>query len=99
MSDTKNKSIVVTTPINVHTVDSVYRVELVNVAGERVYQVTKIEDLRPCGHPYLKLGESVRGEKLFLEIGEPMQLMNSLSVDCLRARDNVVVAEVVKPRH
>lgn len=99
MSDTKNKSIVVTTPIKVHTVDSVYRVELVNVAGERVYQVTKIEDLRPCGHPYIKLGVSVRGKKLFLEIGKPMQLMDSLSVDCLRARENVVVAEVAEPHH
>lgn len=54
----------------VRTRNSVYEVQGTN--GE--YNVKKVEDLYPGGHPNVKVGDAFHGDSMFLEVGRGMML-------------------------
>lgn len=56
----------------VKTRNSVYEVH--ETDGE--YNVNKVEDLYPGGHPNVSVGDAFHGRTLFLELGHGMRVTN-----------------------
>lgn len=56
----------------VHTRNSVYEVR----HTDKEYNVKKVTDLCPGGHPNISTGDAFHGTTLFLEVGRGMRVMN-----------------------
>lgn len=82
--------IMVVEPMNVHTKNSVYRVEPIDEGGVVSYKATKVETTKPSKP--ISVEESVTGGSVYLELGYRM-LIGKLHTS------SVVAVEYIEPHH
>ncbi|MGB2580764.1 MAG: hypothetical protein WBC83_03655 [Minisyncoccia bacterium] len=77
-------------PMNVHTKNSVYRVEPICDGGAVLYKATKIETIKPSKQ--VSVEESITGRDVYLELGHRMILGRIHT-------SSVVAVEYIEPHH